>query len=544
MKKVTKILAVLLSVCLLFSLAVLSTGAVAEQVPNDNYKRPAVTANGISTRPKVDGKLDDATWKQAAKFEFTQDSLADGDGLLWSYPEGNSYTELPPDGNGNFYLGWDAEYIYFALQIEDEEHENNRVQGYDLWREDCLQLQIAHGTNAMFDDSSRFELGFAYNATQDRQLGYRWETSETGEFLRAGSAVDMSKSAGADYYYYVGRDDKKYTTTYEIAIKHKWLGGDGLAAKEKFMIGFALHLHEDSLPPACLADPDAYNGYFMEWAQGLVTGKTMSEAGIVTCGGKSSGGSDTGKTTTTTKKTTTTTKKTTTTNKPTTTKPITGATTTKPITGATTTKPITGTTTTAAPTTTATTTTTEAPEVDDKSVYTFDATTAADVADENILAAIAEDFADKELAVQSIALPKDKSKLTGIPSDRLLAVYVNKNGKLTKVEATMEDATDADGNTVEVPVYEVGEKAKVVLAYEAIPTTEATTTVVTEATTTEATKATTTKATEADTDGGNGFLAGILGGGAIAIVGLIIAALVVVAAVVVVILVVLKKKKK
>ncbi len=266
----------------------LTAEAVAVVIPNYAYKRPTVTTQAVNVRPNIDGKLDDATWKQATKLPFTQDSLQGGDGQLWSYPEAGTatgFTELPPDGNGDFYLGWDAEYIYFALQIEDEEHQNGRVQGFDLWREDCLQLQIGHSQQSMFDDSARFELGFAYNNKQDRQLGYRWETNETGEFLRAGSTADMSASAGADFYYYVGRDDDTYTTTYEIALKHSWLGGDGLQQGDKFMFGFFLHLHEEELPPACLADPDAYNGYFMEWAQGLVTGKTLGDAGIITCGG-------------------------------------------------------------------------------------------------------------------------------------------------------------------------------------------------------------------------------------------------------------------
>ncbi|MBE6769115.1 MAG: hypothetical protein E7549_09525, partial [Ruminococcaceae bacterium] len=315
MKTFAKWLSILLSVCLLLSLTVISASAVATPLPNDNYDRPTVSANKITVRPMVDGKLDDKAWKQATKIDFTQDSLAAGDGLLWSYPDGDDFTELPPDGNGNAYFGWDAEYIYFALQIEDEEHVNNRVQGWDLWREDCLQVQVCHGTSGMFDNSARYELGFAYNESQNRQLGMRWTDYDVGDFLRANKVTDMSKGAGADYYYFVGRDDAKYTTTYEIALKHSWLGGDGLESGEKFMFSFSLHLHEEKLPPACLSNPEAYDGYFMEWAQGLVTGKTMSDAGIITCVGASSDDDKdptTTTTTTTTRITTTTTTTTTT----------------------------------------------------------------------------------------------------------------------------------------------------------------------------------------------------------------------------------------
>ena len=133
--------------------------------------------------------------------------------------------------------------------------------------------------------------------------------------------------------------------------------------------------------------------------------------------------------------------------------------------------------------------------MDDEAVFYYDAGAAAEVADEAILGVIAEDFADKELVVQAIVSPEDQSKLSGVPTDRLLAVYVmNEDGELELIEADMEETEDADGNTVEVAVYEVGEEAEVYLAYEAIPTT----TTVETTTTTEATTTTesTTKATE------------------------------------------------
>lgn len=280
-------LSILLSVVMLLSLVPASfpAGATAIPAPNDKYDSPNKSANKVYARPTIDGKLDDTAWQQATTFPFTKESLQGGEGLLWSYPDGDGYTALPDDGDGDAYIGWDEEYVYFALQIEDDEHMNGRTEGYDLWYEDCLQLQVGHSISGMFDNSTRLELMFAYNNQQDRQYGWLGEDYFTGAFLDEVPATDMNGSAGADYYYHIGRDDATCTTTYEIALKHEWLGGDGLAKGDRFMLSFALHLYEEDLPPACSMDPNAYNGYFMEWAQGLVTGKTLSEAAVITCGG-------------------------------------------------------------------------------------------------------------------------------------------------------------------------------------------------------------------------------------------------------------------
>jgi predicted small lipoprotein YifL len=116
--------------------------------------------------------------------------------------------------------------------------------------------------------------------------------------------------------------------------------------------------------------------------------------------------------------------------------------------------------------TTVATTTTEAPNLADETILAFDPAAAVDVTDEAILAKVADNFADKEFAVQTVKTTKGKSKLSGIPSENLLAVYVkDRKGNLKAVEATMEKGTDAEGNEVEVEVYEVGEKAEVYLAY-------------------------------------------------------------------------------
>ncbi len=507
MKKVSKVFAILLSVCLLFSLAAISAGAAATQIPNDNYARPTVTANKITTRPNIDGKLNDATWSQATKFEFSKDSLTGGDGLLYSYQDSSGeWTELPEDGDGYAYIGWDAEYVYFALQIQDEEHVNNQSRGSDLWRGDCLQLQIGHSQAAMLEDEARFELGFAMNSVNGRQLGFRWDSYTTGDPLSAGGSVNMAAGAGADYYYFVGRDDDKYTTTYEIAIQHDWLGGDGLAANDRFLFSFALHLDADQIPDSCNDDPSRFEGYFMEWAQGEVGGKSLMDAGIITCVEGSSGD-----------------------NVPTTKPPVTPTTTTTPppetpTTTTTNNVPGTPTTTTPPPETPTTTTTTAA--VEDDTAFTVNDAVVTDSVDESIMALAKALHEGKEIKMLKVEAPEGKDKLHSYVNDKLLGAYVLDDGELVEAEITQVEGEDGD-----VDAYVV-EDGVLYFVIEEEPTTLPPETTTTTTTTTKASETTTTTAAAADADAEEGGFP----------LWIIIAIAAVVVAAVVVVVIVLKKK--
>ena len=533
MKKISKVLAVLLAVSVLFSMAAMSAGANAMDVPNPNYKQPKVTANKITSRPNIDGVLDDAAWKQATEVVFTQKALADGAGHLFSYQTAGTWKELPSDGNGMAYIGWDEEYFYFALEVKDINHTNKELANKDLYKGDCLQIQIGPDMSDVFNENNRHELGFAVSTdgtTKGRRLGYRWYPAKDAANLLAGSTNDMASKATANYYYYVGRDEKNATTTYEVALQYDFFGRSAqMKQGDKLPFSFALHLYEDT-PLEFMLDPNAFNGYFLEWAHGLVDGheKTLSEAAVITLGAPSGGAVDN-----TTKPTTTTT----TTRRPTTTTTTTkpgddNKVTTKPVvtTKTPTTKPgddnnVVATTTTTT-TTIVTTTTTEAPEV--AGVYNYNLEDASDVTDEAILSELATAFTDKELAVKAVVSTEEK--IGNVLSENLLGVYVkDEDGKLVAVESITETAKDENGEDVEVIVYEVGKDATVYVVEEVIPTT---TTIAPTTTTTT----TTAKAADAVTTTAEEEPAGSL-----AWLWIVLGAVVVAGAAVVIVLV-LKKK--
>ena len=492
MKKVSKILALLMAACMLFSLVAMSAGATATAVPNSNYKRPEVTAYKVTERPKIDGNANDATWKQALEITFTKKALADGSGQLWSYTEDSLlWEDMPEDigGDGKAYLGWDEDYFYFALVIDDAENVNNESQGVNLWKGDCLQMQIGPDMTPQ-GLAKRYEFGFALSQFGGtRRLGYQWFPLE--DDLKQGGKQDMKNaSANADYYYYVDR--KGTTTTYEVALKYSQFGREAqMKAGDQIPFSFALHLYCET-PDKFLLNPDDFNGYFMEWAKGVVggaEGKMLTEGATVTLGGTKGGKEEP------------TTPPVQTTTPPTTTAPITNPgtpTTTKPPV----TDPGTPTTTVATPdpsqggeTTTTeapTTTTTEPPVVDGTVFYVEE--NATDVDDADTIDAIKADFPDDEIAIKKFVATEKKF---GIGQDFLKGVYVkDADGKFVALEGAVEEIEAEDGSVSEWMMYEVEKDAELYIVKMVPPTT----TTAEPTTTTEAQVETTTKAPETDND--------------------------------------------
>ena len=521
MKKASKIMAVVLCVCLLFSLA--SVVTFAGPVPNANYEMPKRNIAKMTTRPKIDGNLND--WKSATKEPFTKEALKAGSGQLWSYSEDELFfDELPDDGDGTAYFAWDEEYFYFALEVEDDENTNNESLGVNLWKGDCLQLQIGKDK-----ESSRYELGFALSQFGGtRRLGYQWFPIE--DDLKQGGKQDMNNSnATANYYYYVERKGNK--TIYEIALKYSAFGRETkLAAGDMIPFSFSLQLYSDEPDPMNLGETKRY---FMEWAKGVVGGtveKVLTTAGELTL----VDGDNPPPATTTTKAPTTTVAIGTTTKAP-----STGETTKAPVTGETTKAPVAGETTTVGnteeTTTTEATTTTEIPVQDGTVFYVEE--NATDVDDAATVDAIKADFPDKDIAIKKFVATEKKF---GIGQNFLEGVYVkDADGKFVALEGAVEEIENADGSVDEWMMYEVEKDAELYIVKMVPPTTTAAPTT----TTTEpaATDAPTTKAPEAGNEANNDETKEETNEGGFPIWIVIVAVVVVAAAVAA--FIILKKKK-
>lgn len=266
MRKVSKALAVLLSVCMLFSVAMSASAAVnIDPTLSSNYSRPDRQIRKITSDITIDGKLED-TWKNEATYiEFTKEALSAGSGLLWSYTQDDLiFDPMPEDGDGDAYIGWTEQYFYFALQIKDAVNDNDQMTNLDLWRGDCLQMQIAADTVGMTDadeapgTAQRYEFGFAKSSAGRKPvLGYKWRPIEE----------EISTMDGIDYSVTV----ENGTTTYEVRLRYDVFGRTGeMSQGEVIPFSFSLHLNKEV---NVLDETD--NGWFMEWARGTVGGDTL-----------------------------------------------------------------------------------------------------------------------------------------------------------------------------------------------------------------------------------------------------------------------------
>lgn len=95
---------------------------------------PSMNVTRISglPAPKIDGKLDDAIWKQAATT-----------GMLIDVSSGAPNRGFPV--NGSVRVAWDEQHLYFGFEIEDD----NIIGGFEpgsvdshLWERECVEIMI------------------------------------------------------------------------------------------------------------------------------------------------------------------------------------------------------------------------------------------------------------------------------------------------------------------------------------------------------------------------------------------------------------------
>lgn len=276
MRKVSKALATLLAVCLLFTGAMTIFADSTSPVPSSSYRRPDTAINKMKSDVKLDGELE-AAWKnEATKIEFTKSALQSS-GIIWKYTDDDGETWGPDapngDGEGTAYIGWNDNYILFALQVKDTENTNEQVVNSELWKGDCLQMQIGASTEGFSgedtDGSSvqRHEVGFALGSSRNRPLGYEW--APIPQDLPTAQPQNASAVAAGKIGYYVKHTNG--VTTYEVALHRESFDHSATLKKgDEIPFSFALHLYKSAAEG--LGEND--NGWFLEWAHGVVGGDT------------------------------------------------------------------------------------------------------------------------------------------------------------------------------------------------------------------------------------------------------------------------------
>ncbi len=147
--------------------------------------------------------------------------------------------------DGEVYFGYDDTHFYLGIVARYDEHQNDR-DGFDLWRGDALQMQIAT------DGGKRY--AFCFAAGDDGVArGYC-----------SGKETYVADGTGGEFF--VRRDEETKSTVYEIALPLSRFGGKTWGEGEAFRFSYAVHMH---------------NGYYYEWCGGIVREKDIEKAGLL-----------------------------------------------------------------------------------------------------------------------------------------------------------------------------------------------------------------------------------------------------------------------
>ncbi len=273
MRKASRLLAVLMAALLLFSVAAVGISADRHSAPPSTP--PTKTIPKMTKAPTIDGKIDGTKEWGSPLVSFSDKNFDEKTGGLWSDKniDGLTFKPMAP-AEVNAYMAWDETTFYFALTTKQAKHTNTEHNKLDLWKGDCLQIQISNK-----EGGTRYEMGFAYSTFGPKnRLAYQW-------FPLPAKELPNGKKNG---YFYADRNESTKTTTYELALKADMFGGSKLTANSKIPFSFALHLFEESTDP--LAES---SGCFYEWASGVVGGdleKDIKQAAVLTLGTNTVGG--------------------------------------------------------------------------------------------------------------------------------------------------------------------------------------------------------------------------------------------------------------
>lgn len=252
MKKAIKSLAKKTMVCMTACamLAAVYTPIKVEAAETSN------TIKGFSKAPTIDGKVEDGEWGEAL---FV---VKEGEkNITVMMEKDNAEAKLTPF-TADVYVGYDSTHVYVAAVAEYENHLNETIKSGDLWRGDCMQIQISAVSGA-----KRNEFNFSNNSVSGKSMVDAPYC--TGNF-------SMQGGEGKDFI--VVRDGN--TTTYEMAISLDQFTKDVTKLEEGMTIPFSVAFHQSS-------------GAFLEYCAGIVKEKDISLAGNLVLGeGAESSGKD------------------------------------------------------------------------------------------------------------------------------------------------------------------------------------------------------------------------------------------------------------
>ncbi|MBE6768006.1 MAG: hypothetical protein E7549_03745 [Ruminococcaceae bacterium] len=151
--------------------------------------------------------------------------------------------------DGEVYFGYDDTHFYLGIVARYDEHQNDR-DGFDLWRGDAVQMQIAT------DGGKRYAFCFAAGSDGVAR-GYC-----------SGKETYVAEQTGGEFF--VRRDEETKSTVYEIALPLSRFGGETWGEGEAFRFSYAVHMH---------------GGYYYEWCGGIVREKNIDKAGLLVLDG-------------------------------------------------------------------------------------------------------------------------------------------------------------------------------------------------------------------------------------------------------------------
>ena len=157
------------------------------------------------------------------------------------------------DLDGTVYLGYDETHFYLAIEAVYDEHDN-QMGDYDLWRGDALQMQLS-----------------APGRSDRRSFCFALGTDGVCRGYQSGEHKELYEVEEAGGEFYVRRNEETKTTTYELALPlSRFSSAASLAEGGEIAFSFAIHMHD---------------GYYYEWAGGVVTEKSIDRAALLTLGG-------------------------------------------------------------------------------------------------------------------------------------------------------------------------------------------------------------------------------------------------------------------
>ncbi len=205
------------------------------------------TIMGFSKTPTIDGKVEEGEWGDAL---FV---VKEGEKNITVMMERDNPDAALTPFTADIYVGYDSTHLYVAAVAEYENHLNETIKPGDLWRGDCMQLQLSATAGA-----HRNEFNFSNNSVSGKSMV---------DAPYCAGTFTMQGGEGKDFI--VVRDGN--TTTYEMAISIDQFTKDVTKLEEGMTMPFSLAFHQSS-------------GAFLEYCAGIVKEKDIALAGTLVLG--------------------------------------------------------------------------------------------------------------------------------------------------------------------------------------------------------------------------------------------------------------------